>query len=639
LKDHRITRPALDHVDGLRRENFIRFGNMRIADHVTVGEAMERLTVRDGVIDLKPESPADRRIAERLRSKNIPARESEAAAGEQDDVARRRRDWDEAKRTGDPDAMTRTANALLRAAEEARAHLGPQEGARAAPREGGPHPTRAILNPGAIDQRFARATRNEPADTSTESIQGDVDVGPGQTAIATEDGVHAVVSPRANGGDVGADEVGTEQSQRSEAATHDGAPPGQFAMAPNGPPLWSAEQAHTVANAVASVPEEERLAMLLQLRQRFGSRVVRQVLELLPVKDLRERQSDFGPRFRRFDRAHGVRRPTPGDALLSAQGNATDEAFSPVGWFDWLVGEDKEPQGAQGTSRHSLKTAQLARELQFFAYDPANLERGVPGWSGPLLVFDDVFPAGLPQPLNRRFFRQNRRGFGGYLVQRRGARDYAFLIKGVELSDSDRRGSDVESALLSKNASVGQINEVAEDVYQQLKAKGVFRDVKAGGSLLLTGHSQGAPQAQLLAVYLITRAIQDRDNQLSEAEALRGITVRAFGGAGARSVVGVLRGPNGKLEVPRSVLENIDAITYLLTGDPARWSEEPYVGEAWLVDTPDERSYTPTESWAIGPLRSHPGSAYRAADYSTARRDTHVRRGNSPENALFPPRE
>jgi hypothetical protein len=299
------------------------------------------------------------------------------------------------------------------------------------------------------------------------------------------------------------------------------------------------------------------------------------------------------------------------------------------------------PGERKSAVKHDVPTANVAKELQYFSYDPKDFEKNFPGWSGPLVVFDDVFPDGLPRPLGQRYFRQNKRGFGGYLVRKNGPhgrpRDYAFLIKGVEVSDPARRGADIGAL---GPGSVAQINEVAEDVYQQMKAQGVFQEIKAGGSLMLTGHSQGAPQAQLLALYIIVRAIQDPDNKLSEAEALRGIYVRAFGGAGARNAVQFLRDPEGnRLVVPPSVLDNIDAITYLITGDPAGSSAEPYVGEAWVVDSPDSSRFTPDEAWARGPLRDHPRSAYRAADYRTARPDTRKRFGNAGDPRFQRPNE
>ena len=264
-----------------------------------------------------------------------------------------------------------------------------------------------------------------------------------------------------------------------------------------------------------------------------------------------------------------------------------------------------------------------AKNLQYYGYDPAFLSKNMPGWR-PIVLFDDRIPEGYnKEQVQGGLIRLNRKGFGGYLAHRKGTRDFAIMIKGVEASEfrlNDFAADDY--------AGADQVDEVGDDVFRQCKAMGVFDSIKHGGRLTVIGHSQGAPSAQLLGVYLIVRALNERPPLLTEEEALRAIKVRAFGGIGARDYLDRLHGPDGsKLSVPESVLERIDAVTYIVSGDPlAQRASVPYIGRAYVVDAPDPKNYEVTEGWAKGswsgsptPLRSHARSAYKAADYRTAR--------------------
>ena len=219
--------------------------------------------------------------------------------------------------------------------------------------------------------------------------------------------------------------------------------------------------------------------------------------------------------------------------------------------------------------------------------------------------------------------RLNSKGFGGFLAHKKGTRDYAFMIKGAEVSEL--QWNDVEAA---RYAGADQVNEVGEDVFRQCVEMGVFENIKRGGRLTLIGHSQGAPSAQLLGVYLITRALEE--GLLTEEEALQAIQVRGFGGMGARGFLDRLRGKDGlPLKVRSSVLQRIDAVTYVVRGDElVQEVPEPYVGSTYIVDTPDPDKYQVTEVWARTPsLKAHARSAYKAANYATARRDTRSRKG------------
>jgi hypothetical protein len=265
-----------------------------------------------------------------------------------------------------------------------------------------------------------------------------------------------------------------------------------------------------------------------------------------------------------------------------------------------------------------LANDEEAKNLQHYGYDPALLHKKMPNWQ-PILLFDDRIPEGYSErDLQRGFIRLNRRGFGGYLAHRSGTRQFAIMVKGVEASEL--RMNDVYA---NDHAGADQVDEVGDDIFQQCKAAGVFESIKMGGDLTVIGHSQGAPSAQLLGVYLIARALAERPPLLTEAQALAAIKVRAFGGIGARDYIERLHAPDGsKLSLPPRLLDRIDAITYVVSGDPlAQRASVPYVGRAYLLETPDPKTYDVTEEWAkrIDDLRPHARSAYKAADLKTAR--------------------
>lgn len=283
----------------------------------------------------------------------------------------------------------------------------------------------------------------------------------------------------------------------------------------------------------------------------------------------------------------------------------------------------KEKLASERTNatQQDLDVVNLARDLQFFGYDPALLSRNMPGWQTTSL-FDNRVPEGYRErDVTSGFIKMNRKGFGAVLARRdrRGTRDHAIMVKGAELSDAR-----FEDILAAASAGAGQVDEAAESVFRECVRQGVFRDVANGGSLLITGHSQGAPSAQLLGIYLITRAIET--GLLTEEQALRAIKVRAFGGIGARDFLKHLHEPgtSEKLNIRQAVLEGIDARTYLLKNDvyAANWPGA-YVGKVYRVDPPDPASVKSDEFWRHSPgLGGHPRSWYRAADYSKAELDT-----------------
>lgn len=78
------------------------------------------------------------------RSGGKPATTHAQGSSESDDVAEARKRWDAAKASGDPDAMTRAANDLLRVVEAEQAAQGKSTAAQT---EGGRHPTSEVLAP------------------------------------------------------------------------------------------------------------------------------------------------------------------------------------------------------------------------------------------------------------------------------------------------------------------------------------------------------------------------------------------------------------------------------------------------------------------------------------------------------------
>ena len=89
------------------------------------------------------------------------------------------------------------------------------------------------------------------------------------------------------------------------------------------------------------------------------------------------------------------------------------------------------PQG----SPYNPKVDDVAKDLQYHGYDPALLSKNMPGWR-PLLLFDDRAPDGYSsRDIIGGRIRLNTKGFGGYLAHRKGTGDFAFMVKGVEVSE------------------------------------------------------------------------------------------------------------------------------------------------------------------------------------------------------------
>jgi hypothetical protein len=279
-----------------------------------------------------------------------------------------------------------------------------------------------------------------------------------------------------------------------------------------------------------------------------------------------------------------------------------------------------EPSKPQKVVRHDLLTADSAKELQYFVYDPLLLEQSDLGWKVEA-VFDNRVPTGFENRVGKdvAFFR-NERGFGAALVRKPGTNEYAVIIKGVEISEGQ-----INDIAASGGAGAGQVNEAGPAIFEALRDK--LKEIgKNGGSVIVVGHSLGGPEAQLLGVYLLSRAINEE--VISDEEAYRAIRVRGFGGVGALRRVDALNGPNdSRLMVPDDLFERIDAINYLLPNDGASWLDEPYIGTPFVLEAP--KNFEPDEWWADIPgLEEHTRSAYRAADYSKAVPDTRKRYGN-----------
>ena len=146
---------AADWLRDTYREGFVRFGDLGAAARYAADLAkseFERIGTAQGwVLRRKPrnafynymEGEPGRRVGRPL----VPATPTGDRAGRQGqspEVAARRKDWEQAARSGDADAMTRTSNALIRAVERDRA----ASGAPPQPvQSDGRHPTSEILWP------------------------------------------------------------------------------------------------------------------------------------------------------------------------------------------------------------------------------------------------------------------------------------------------------------------------------------------------------------------------------------------------------------------------------------------------------------------------------------------------------------
>jgi len=113
-----ITRAALDYYYDRAQDHFVRLNNMSAALKLAARDAKARIVKTGRVFDLKPPTA----IESYLESRAL--RKRDGTADEPANVAARRSNWDQAKRSGDAGAMTTTANALVCAVEEARSHLG-----------------------------------------------------------------------------------------------------------------------------------------------------------------------------------------------------------------------------------------------------------------------------------------------------------------------------------------------------------------------------------------------------------------------------------------------------------------------------------------------------------------------------------
>jgi hypothetical protein len=264
------------------------------------------------------------------------------------------------------------------------------------------------------------------------------------------------------------------------------------------------------------------------------------------------------------------------------------------------------------TGIHNTHIAAITKELQYFAYDPALLEKQFAPWR-PLVFFDNHAPDGYPDSImNTNQFVLNQEGFGGLIAANLSgkSKEYAVLIKGAEVSKF--RLEDIFSA---NSVGVDQIDEVADSIYKKLKEIGVFEQLKKkSGMLYVVGHSQGCPGAQLLGTYIASRAINEK--LLTLTGAIKSVIIRGFGGVGARKHLRSIRGPDGNpLQVPSPLLDWINSATYLLEEDPAQLYGEPYIGTVYFLRHP--KNVDPEEWWADNPfLRDHPRSRYRFADYS-----------------------
>lgn len=107
-----ITKPALDYYYDRAEDHFVRLNHMGAALKLAARDLKARIVKHGRVFDLKPPTAFESYLESRA-----PRRRS-SAPQEVADVAARRHDWDEAKRSGDAGVMTTAANALIKAAND-----------------------------------------------------------------------------------------------------------------------------------------------------------------------------------------------------------------------------------------------------------------------------------------------------------------------------------------------------------------------------------------------------------------------------------------------------------------------------------------------------------------------------------------
>jgi hypothetical protein len=250
-----MTQEAFEFFWNRGRHHFVRLGNQTVALKRAAAELKNRVVDEGGVIGLRPPSEFERYIEGRRAGKHL----VRDASLETIEIAKLRREWEEAAASGDPDRMTRTANALIRAEAAESARAGREF----------PPPREQILNPTGrpigdkreagrlvADDAIGRASGKaafahmSPGGHVVHSRSGadpshphsDADVGPGEIARAP--------GPQAD------DDVGSGQITWDSAAGADGALPG--------------EDVGSAVDAIVNSPPERRANALRQVRERLG---------------------------------------------------------------------------------------------------------------------------------------------------------------------------------------------------------------------------------------------------------------------------------------------------------------------------------------------------------------------------------
>lgn len=137
-KGHAVTRRVATESLDRAKEHHGRLNNFGAAFRIASREVGARIYRRaDGVYDLKPPTELERFVQEWAKGAT-----TQVVPSEPEDVAARRRAWEETARSGDPDRMTRAANDLIRAVTHARSR-----GEMSAAGAGDADPMREILNP------------------------------------------------------------------------------------------------------------------------------------------------------------------------------------------------------------------------------------------------------------------------------------------------------------------------------------------------------------------------------------------------------------------------------------------------------------------------------------------------------------
>jgi hypothetical protein len=259
-----MTQEAFEFFWNRGRHHFVRLGNQTVALKRAAAELKNRVVDEGGVIGLRPASGIERYIEGRRAGKHL----VRDASLETIEIAKLRREWEEAAASGEPDRMTRTANALIRAVEAERARTGAHESTHARG-DSGRHPTSEILNPSrgsnadklankAIGDPNVRRTSGEGGQLAREGYAVYYPEAAHQSAMTPEPHVDSGVAPR---------DVARGRAQPSaERITLTG------------------EQAVIAARLILAETPERRVSMLRRILGPIDDEVAEQLLRKSPTE-------------------------------------------------------------------------------------------------------------------------------------------------------------------------------------------------------------------------------------------------------------------------------------------------------------------------------------------------------------------